>query len=452
MSKGPSTRVETSEWEHSHAQDGGYTPSPPLAAGTLVGDFVVGARIGSGGFGTVYEATHSVIGKRAAVKVLDLEFVRSPQTMARFVAEARAVNKIQHPNIVDIFGFGELPDGRPYCVMELLEGMPLNRYLDGRRRVSVHELLTMLRPVVAALDAAHAQGVVHRDLKPENIFLCFRAGELVTVKLLDFGIAKVIGDAWAEGPKTRTGSPRGTPAYMAPEQCTGGDVGPATDVYALGVLCHTALTGDPLFEGSSMVEILSKHITVEAPRTSSVNQKVPAALDAPIHRMLAKNPGDRPPSTEVAFEGLVAAARAAGVDPDAPCRITDEIVVQRSHMRRSSRAPNARKARRSRSLVLAVASVGLLVGAVSIVALRLARPSVSVEPVASGASSQPSVALPSSSVRPAMQPPQSPSTPPSVSRPEDAGALKKVRPPPPPPPSSVPVPPQTVDPRLEAPQ
>ena len=353
--------------------------SPPILPGTNVGEFLIGVKIGSGGFGSVYDATHAVIGKRAAVKVLDLEFVRSAQTMARFVAEARAVNKIQHPNIVDIFGFGELPDGRPYCVMELLEGMPLSRYLDARKRLSVPELLMVLSPVVSALDAAHGQGIVHRDLKPENIFLCFRDGKMTNVKLLDFGIAKLVGDDWADGPKTKTGSPIGTPAYMAPEQCTAGDVGPATDVYALGVLCHTALTGEPLFDGASLVEILSKHITVEPPRTSSVNQKVPAAIDAPIRAMLAKVPSERPASAKEAFARIVIAAREAGVDPDVTHVITDEIVAQRSHERLSARARNAQSIRSGRIVVAGVAAA-LAVGAITILALRGGRQSMSPDP------------------------------------------------------------------------
>ncbi len=381
MSKGGRTQVATSEWEPGTA-GASEAQSPPILPGTQVGEFLIGVKIGSGGFGSVYDATHAVIGKRAAVKVLDLEFVRSAQTMARFVAEARAVNKIQHPNIVDIFGFGELPDGRPYCVMELLEGMPLSRYLNARRCLSVPELLTILRPVVSALNAAHDQGVVHRDLKPENIFLCFRDGKMSTVKLLDFGIAKLIGDEWAGGPRTKTGSPIGTPAYMSPEQCTSGDVGPATDVYALGVLCHTALTGEPLFDGASLVEILSKHITVEAARVSSRNQKVPSSLDAPIQAMLAKTPGERPASAKEAFAQMVMAAREAGIDPDVVHVISDVIVAQKSHERLSARAQNAQSVRNGRIAVVGVALAATVVGMVAFGVLRGTKAPASQDPTA----------------------------------------------------------------------
>src|SRR5262249_29514066 len=158
--------------------------------------------LGEGGFGAVYKAVHPLIGKTAAVKILNRQYSSNPQMVSRFIAEARAVNQIRHKNIIDIFSFGVLADGRQYFVMELLEGMPFDRYIDTHGRLAPEVALPILRQVARALDAAHAQQIVHRDLKPENIYLTFDEDGGVHPKLLDFGIAKLTTDA-SGGHKTR---------------------------------------------------------------------------------------------------------------------------------------------------------------------------------------------------------------------------------------------------------
>ena len=142
-----------------------------LQVGQQVGEYVVEAKIGEGGFGTVFRAAHPLIGKRVAIKVLNRQFSAQADMVSRFVAEARAVNQISHRNIIDIFSFGQLEDGRHYYIMEYLTGQPLDTYLEGCGRMSLPVAIPILRSVAAALDAAHTKGIAHRDLKPENVYL-----------------------------------------------------------------------------------------------------------------------------------------------------------------------------------------------------------------------------------------------------------------------------------------
>ena len=260
-----------------------------LQPGQTVGEYRIEGKLGEGGFGAVYRAVHPLIGKHAAVKVLHKQYSANPQMVSRFIAEARAVNQIQSRNIIDIFAFGALPDGRNYYVMELLDGVTLDAYIHERGRLSPGEAMPILRGIARAIDAAHAAGIAHRDLKPENVFLVFEEGGAPFPKLLDFGIAKLMGDSQA-GHKTRTGTPMGTPYYMSPEQVNGKNVDHRTDHYAFGVLVFEALTGRVPFVGEGMMEIFVKHTTQPPPRPSEVCAEVPAALDAPVLAFLEKEP------------------------------------------------------------------------------------------------------------------------------------------------------------------
>jgi len=283
-----------------------------LAAGTMVGEYRVEGKLGEGGFGAVYRAVHPLIGKTAAIKVLSRQWSSNPQMVSRFIAEARAVNQIRHKNIIDIFAFGALPDGRQYYVMELLDGQPFDAFVKERGRLAPEVALPILRSVARALDAAHAQGIVHRDLKPENVFLGFDEDGSVQPKLLDFGIAKLLGES-TSGHKTRTGAPLGTPNYMSPEQCHGKPVDKRTDVYSLGVMTHEVLTGRLPFDGESLMDILVKHMTVAPPRMSAHCPELPPGIDSPVLHMLEKDAQNRPASTGEAMEALVAEATRAGI-------------------------------------------------------------------------------------------------------------------------------------------
>src|SRR5262249_52669990 len=208
-----------------------------------VGEYRTESKLGEGGFGGVYNAVHPLIGKSAAIKVLNRQYSSNPQMVSRFIAEAKAVNQIRHRNIIDIFSFGQLDDGRQYYVMEYLDGEPLDALLDRHGKLALVEALPILRGIARALDAAHAKGVAHRDLKAENVFLATDSdGGGVWPKLLDFGIAKLMAPEDGVKHKTRTGTPVGTPYYMSPEQCRGRDVDHRTDIYAFGVLAYLMLT------------------------------------------------------------------------------------------------------------------------------------------------------------------------------------------------------------------
>jgi serine/threonine protein kinase len=291
-----------------------------LEAGDVVGEYRIEGKLGEGGFGAVFSAVHPVIGKHAAIKVLSRQFSANPQMVSRFIAEARAVNQIRHRNIIDIFAFGQLADGRQYYVMELLDGTPFDRYLASNKRLTMAQALPILRGITRALDAAHAKGILHRDLKPENIYLVFDEDGGVQAKLLDFGLVKLLstssdgsGSGAGSGEhKTKTGTPMGTPYYMSPEQCRGKDVDRGTDIYAFGALVFEVLTGEVPFNGDSPMDVLLKHMMTEPPFASHVCPDVPSQLDEPIRRMLAKEPSGRPASVGEALELLVAAGNAAG--------------------------------------------------------------------------------------------------------------------------------------------
>jgi serine/threonine-protein kinase len=278
-----------------------------IPAGTQIGEYRIESKLGEGGFGVVFKAVHPVIGKAAAIKVLNRQYSSNPQMVSRFIAEARAVNQIRHRNIIDIFSFGTLADGRQYYVMELLEGAPFDAWLTKHGRMPPEQAIPILRGVARALDAAHAKGIAHRDLKPENIFLGFDEDGVAQPKLLDFGIAKLMTDATSNH-KTRTGTPMGTPMYMSPEQARGQNVDHRTDIYSFGVLCFQVLTGRYPFDGDSVMDILIRHTTEPPPRVSEVVPELGAAFDAPILHMLAKKPEERPPSVVAAVDELQAAS------------------------------------------------------------------------------------------------------------------------------------------------
>ncbi|APR77710.1 serine/threonine protein kinase [Minicystis rosea] len=278
-----------------------------------------------GGFGAVYRAVHPLIGKAAAIKVLNKQYSSNPQMVSRFVAEARAVNQIRNRNIIDIFSFGALSDGRQYYVMELLDGSPMDAYLHRKGRLSPEEAMPIFRGIARAIDAAHAAGIAHRDLKPENVFLVIEDDETVFPKLLDFGIAKLLGESATSSHKTRTGAPLGTPYYMSPEQCRGRNVDHRTDLYSFGVLVFVSLTGKLPFEGEDVMELLIKHTSAPPPKPSEVCPGLPAALDAPVLAFLEKDPAQRPASLGAGLDALAQAAASAGFDVKVSARAASGV-------------------------------------------------------------------------------------------------------------------------------
>ena len=250
-----------------------------LAPGTLVDEYIVEAEIGRGGSGQVYSTVHRLIGKRAAIKVLH-HSATNLRELDRLLAEARSVNRIGHPNIVDVFAFGTLEDGRSYIVMELLRGECL---ADRMKRGAMErtELVPILLQTCDALEAAHRERIVHRDLKPENIFLVPAGGSPPMVKLLDFGIAKALEEDERSN-STSEGLILGTPLYLAPEQALGKGVDERADLYALGALCFELFLDRPPFVGETSVSFISQHLTRSPPPPERLwPENPPTALRPP---------------------------------------------------------------------------------------------------------------------------------------------------------------------------
>jgi eukaryotic-like serine/threonine-protein kinase len=293
-----------------HDQDEPFgAPDPPpaaarqgsLAAGSLVGEYRIESLLGAGGMGEVYGASQPVIGKRVAIKVMSPHCSANPANVARFIDEAKAVNAIGHPNIVDIFSFGKTDDDRCYFVMEWLVGESLRARMD-RGRLELPRVLDILDGVLRALEAAHAANVVHRDLKPDNIFLVTaRDREPERVKLLDFGVAKLVerasGASASRSHRTETGTVVGTPSYMAPEQAAGKPVSGPSDIYSLGVVAFELVTGRLPFESDSGVRVMVKHMDEPPPRPSTIT-RIPTGVERLVMEMLAKAVTERPTATE----------------------------------------------------------------------------------------------------------------------------------------------------------
>ena len=267
-----------------------------LTEGSVVGEYEVQAQIGEGAMGTVYSGIHPLIGKKVAIKVLKPELCANQGSIDRFVHEAQAVNKIGHPNIVDVFSLGELEDGRAYFVMEWLRGEDLKTRL-ARGPITVTDACDILDGIARALDAAHAKDIVHRDLKPDNVFLHQVDNGPLMVKLLDFGIAKLVRTNPGTE-KTQTGNMLGTPRYISPEQARGIHVDHRSDIYSLGVMAYEMLAGRAPFQGETAMDLVVKHMNEEPPPLSQF-ARVPKALEHCVMAMLAKDPAGRPSLEDV---------------------------------------------------------------------------------------------------------------------------------------------------------
>jgi len=241
--------------------------------------------------GAVYAVTHDEIGKRAALKVIHRRLLETQ--VERMLVEARVVNQCRHPNIVDIFETGSLPDGRPFIVMERLDGQPLSNIADDGK-ILPDRAVAILSQVAEALIAAHDAGIVHRDLKLDNIFLV--AGVEEKVKLLDWGIAKEIAN---DVRQTVEGQLVGTPQYLAPEQARGAAVSPQTDVYSLGVVAWELFLEQLPFEAETAAEVMAMHLRNAPPVPSEIWPDIPPELEDLLLAMLEKTPDHRPTMRQV---------------------------------------------------------------------------------------------------------------------------------------------------------
>ncbi|HUJ59527.1 MAG TPA: protein kinase, partial [Kofleriaceae bacterium] len=251
-------------------------PSASLVGATIDGAFAVEDVIGGGAFATVYRGRQLGLDRPVAIKVPTHEIAADPVMARRFAREARAAALVSHPGVVQIHAVGELPDGRPYLAMELVDGAPLDRILaDGP--LPARRALAVIRAIASALADTHAAGVVHRDLKPSNIMWRRDRNGDDRITLVDFGIA-VCKPGTAEATRLTSGGLIGTPHYMSPEQAHGEVVDARADLYALGCVLFELVTGAPVFEGGS-VEVLLAHLGRPAPAPSARNPDVPDAID-----------------------------------------------------------------------------------------------------------------------------------------------------------------------------
>jgi serine/threonine-protein kinase len=331
--------------------------------GTTVGNYHLQQILGRGGMGTVYSGEHVYIGKRVAVKVLHPRFARYEDAVKRFLREARAASSINHPNIVDVTDFGPMPDGGVFFVMEFLEGTSLEDLIEKKGALPLHRGLNVANQLALALAAAHDKGIIHRDLKPDNIMLIRKPGrrEMVRrvdsgdesstakyvvekedayefVKILDFGIAKVLTPDEHSPRQTMAGAVFGTPEYMSPEAARGEDVDLRADVYSLGVILFDMLTGRPPFEAQAAAEVLAMQIShpPPSPREVAPHLEITEQAEALILKAMQKKPDDRHQNLDdfraelqncygsISFRRHSKSAQAPQVE-ERPKRLTDEL-------------------------------------------------------------------------------------------------------------------------------
>jgi serine/threonine protein kinase len=291
----------------------------PLIGTVLLEQFRIDEQIGTGGMGTVYRAHQTTVGRDVAIKVLRAELARDEQAVFRFEREGRVAISLDHPNLVRVFLSGRLKDGRLYIVMELLEGRTLADELDREGVPSLERVLIMIMKLCAGLGAVHAAGIVHRDIKPENVYLVRRGRDNDFVKLVDFGIARVLGGEGIGPTTTQNGRVFGTATYISPEAATGEDTDQRSDIYSMGVLSYQLLTGELPFEGKTAGAVLMQHVHQDPPLLQTVGRgaEVPDDLAGVVMRALSKDPDARQQSLAEFLNALSEAAGQAGLLDDA---------------------------------------------------------------------------------------------------------------------------------------
>ena len=282
----------------------------PLIGRVLADRYRILRKIGEGGMGCVYQAEHALIEKKIALKVLFQDLTRRPDLVARFLQEAKSASRIGHENVIDISDFGQSAEGLVFIAMEYLDGRDLGKMLKAERSIPWARTRPILMQIVKALRAAHASGVIHRDMKPENVYLVQREGRPDFVKVLDFGIAKIVNPDENDGPRlTQTGMIFGTPEYMSPEQAQGSPPDHRVDVYAVGCIMYQMLTGSVPFTADNFMGILTKHLLepVVPLRKRRPDLDIPDDVEAVCLRAMEKDREKRWPDMDAFYRALGAA-------------------------------------------------------------------------------------------------------------------------------------------------
>jgi serine/threonine protein kinase len=296
----------------------GPAPLPELVGREIAGRYRMLAKLGEGGMGAVYRAEQISLKRKVAVKLLRPELSSEPGLVRRFNAEAELAAKLNHPNTVNIYDFGQDADGTLFIAMEYVEGQSLRQVLAAGGAMPPARALSIVGQIASSLADAHGHGIVHRDLKPDNVMLTERGKQRDVVRVLDFGIAKLRDDGkGVEQAMTRAGDLVGTPQYMAPEQIRAEAVDGRTDVYAVGAMLYEMLTGRLPFEGPTLMAILSKHLTetAEPPSRRRPDLAIAPALDQLVLETLAKEPAERTASMERLAERVTETCVALGIQP-----------------------------------------------------------------------------------------------------------------------------------------
>jgi eukaryotic-like serine/threonine-protein kinase len=390
--------------------------NPSLEPGeVLQGTYRVVGRIATGGMGDVYEVSHARLAGRYALKLLRASAFEKPGALARFRREAQIVSGLRHPNVVSVIDFDQAEDGRPYLVMELLEGESLESRLQRVGRMTVAETMPIVRQIAAALSAAHAVGIVHRDLKPANVLLVRADGHQGDfVKLVDFGVAK------AKNPElnlTTDGMLMGTPHYLAPEQARGEpDLDGRVDEFALAAIVYEMLSGEIAFEGDDIASVVFQITQGEPPRLSDPGGWLNPRFDAALRRALAKEPSQRFASVAEFVAALDDAATAPPSSAVREAAAPEYPARKRAAETRATRVEAPERPPRGKTVLVAAAGAGLI-AAVTIAGVLLRR-EASAPPLATPAAGadqlRPSESVPTSAAadtRSAEPPPPAPALP-----------------------------------------
>ncbi len=279
--------------------------------GTVIGErYRILCAIGRGAMGIVYEAIQISSGREMAVKVLQNFHETSSESVKRFRREAQTISTLKHPHVVTLFDYGLMDDGQPYIVTEFLQGLNLGQVLKETGPLPLEASLPIIKQVCDAVGEAHRLRIIHRDLKPDNIILQGKDAANVQVKVVDFGVAKLVGDGSSTGSLTVEGKVCGSPAYMSPEQCRGAEFDYRCDIYSLGVVIFEMLTGKRPFLADDLMALMFMHVNENPPRLSEVEPEIifPEHLEGAVAKALSKNPSTRQQSAEELWEDIESAS------------------------------------------------------------------------------------------------------------------------------------------------